>query len=237
MNLPEHLHNATPEEVFAWRQKHARKATMTAEECRQLFRARMVRENRGKELDARISNHRDDGKSRRGAIYAAMREMGYSGPENEKKLFYRAEAQGLHDWRQKKLSVRKKNYRRRMKNQELDDVMDTLPPNASPEKEMDWVVGHRKLFHAAMQLSDETAEPVRLTGGDLKDAPSQAAVTLLTIALLDPMEWAKKKRDAHKAKTEAGVGGEQDKGVIPDDLSALKRIHEQFSKQKRTAGG
>jgi hypothetical protein len=235
--LPEHLRNATPEEVFAWRQKYTRKATLTAEECRQLFRQRMTRDGRLDELDSLIAKYRDEGRSRRGATYAAMNEMGYAGPDNEKKLYKRAIARAMND-RRREVQIKCVNrYRTKMRNKELDEVMDTLPPNASPEKEMDWVVAHRKLFHAAMQLSDESAEAVRLTAADIKDAPSQAAVTLLTIALLDPQEWAKKKRDAHKAKTEAGVGGEQDKGVIPDDISALKRIHEQFVKQKRAVGG
>lgn len=235
--LPEHLRNATPEEIFAFRQKNSRKASFTAEECRQLFRQRMVRDKRDEELDSLIAKYRDEGKSKRQAVYAAMNDLGYAGPANERKLYKRAIAVAMQDKRRETQSKCVKRYKLRMKNKDLDEVMDTLPPNASPEKEMDWVVGHRKLFHAAMQLSDESAEPVRLAAADLKDAPSQAAVTLLTIALLDPQEWAKKKRDAHKAKTEAGVGGENDKGVIPDDLSALKRIHEQFLNQKRAASG
>jgi hypothetical protein len=235
--LPEHLRNATPEEVFAWHQKNGRKARFTTDECQQFFRQRMRRDGKEGELDSLIEKYRGEGKGRRLAIYAAMRDMGYINPKEEQKLYKRWIARAMND-RRREVQVKCVNrYRTKMRNKELDEVMDTLPPNASPEKEMDWVVAHRKLFHAAMQLSDESAEAVRLTAADIKDAPSQAAVTLLTIALLDPQEWAKKKRDAHKAKTEAGVGGEQDKGVIPDDISALKRIHEQFLKQKRTVGG
>jgi hypothetical protein len=222
--LPKHLRNATPEEIAAFRTQCGRKATFTAEECRQHFRQRMIRENRLAEFDSQIAKYRDEGKSRRSATYAAMRDMGYRGAAHERKLFYRAEAQAMQDWRAKKHSGYVKAYRRRMKNKELDEVMDTLKPNATPEQEMDWVAAHRKLFHAASQLGDDDASPIKLTANDIKTAPSQAAVTLLTIALRDPEDWAKKKRDANKSKTAAGGNSEDDRSEFMDDLDEVERM-------------
>jgi hypothetical protein len=249
--LPEHLRNATPEEVFAWHQKNGRKARFTTDECQQFFRQRMRRDGKEGELDSLIAKYRDDGKGRRLAIYAAMRDMGYINPKEEQKLYKRWIARAMNDRRREVQTKCVNRYRTKMRNKELDAAMDKLPPNASPEKEMDWVAAHRKLFHVSQLMGDTSdegrealktartlvADDIWLGDGDHRNAPSQGAATMLVSALRNPDGWMEKKRDAHKGKTEAGVGGEQDKGVIPDDISALKRIHEQFLKQKRTVGG
>jgi hypothetical protein len=236
--LPEHLRNATPEEVFAWRQKYTRKATLTAEECRQLFRQRMTRDGRLDELDSLIAKYRDEGRSRRGATYAAMNEMGYAGPDNEKKLYKRAIARAMNDRRREVQTKCANRYRTKMRNKELDAAMDKLPPNASPEKEMDWVAAHRKLFHVSQLMGDTSdegrealktarilvADDIWLGEGDHRNAPSQGAATMLVSALRNPDGWMEKKRDAHKGKTEAGTGGEGDRCDALDDLDEVERM-------------
>jgi hypothetical protein len=222
--LPEHLRNATPAEVFAWRQKYARKARFTTDECQQFFRQRMRRDGKEGELDSLIEKYRVEGKGRRLAIYAAMRDLGYVNPKEEQKLYKRWVARAMQDRRREVQTNCAKRYRKKMRDKELEEVMDTLPKNAPPEKEMDWVVGHRQLFRAAMQLDEDDPEPIRLTGPDAKDAPSQAAVTMLKIALKDPAGWMEKKRDANKSKTAVGGGGDDDKSDAIDDLDEVERM-------------
>lgn len=222
--LPKKLRTASPEEIAAYRVTIGRKAKQSSEDCRTLFRLRMQREEREGELDALIAKYRDEGKSRRQAIYAAMRDMGYRGAEKERREFDIAKCRGMVNRRRQKQSEAQKKYKARMRNKDLDAAMDTLKPNAPPEQEMDWVVGHRKLFHAAQNLSDEEAEPIKVVAADLRDAPSQAAVTMLMVALQDPVDWMKKKRDAHKSKTGAGGGGEDDTSDVEDDLTEVERM-------------
>jgi hypothetical protein len=221
-NLPKHLRNASPERIFAYRSKNARKAKQSSEDCRSLFRQRMQRDGRERELDKLIAKYREEGKSRRQAIYAAMREMGYEGADKERAYEGRAIADAMMNRRRQKLRDGQKRHYRRMKNKALDEVMDTLKPNAPPEQEMDWVLSHRKLFHASLQADDD--DPVKLTADDIRNAPSQAAVTMLATAIKNPDGWMEKKRDANKAKTSAGSGGDDDNSDVVDDLSEVERM-------------
>jgi hypothetical protein len=203
------------------------------EECRHLFRMRMQRDGREKELDELIAKHKEDGKSRRQSICAAMREMGYPGPAKERRLWEAAKGKAMMNRRRQNNRDFKKKYYRKMRNQALDEVMDTLKPNAPPEQELDWVTAHRKLFHVQQLLlnadsSDEAQkelkDALKLTAEDIKTAPSQSAVTMLLSALEAPSEWMRKKRDAHKSKTGAGSGGEGDTSDVTDDLEEIERM-------------
>lgn len=232
--LPKHLKNATPEEIQAYRIVTARKARMGAEEGRILFRLRMRREEKEADLDKLIDIYRTQyDKSRRQAICAAQEDLGYLGAEKERKEYIKAEARAMRSARRQKQSECQKRWRRNVRNKALDEVMDTLPANAPPEKELDWVLSHRKLFHAAQSLNDPEPEPVRLDVADIKTAPSQSAVTMLTVALQDPVDWMRKKRDAHKGKTSAGTGGTEDDSIVVDDLSEVERILKAASDQQQ----
>ncbi len=228
--LPEHLRDATPEEVFAWHQKNARKATMTAEECRQLFRARMVREKRGEELDSRIAGHRDEGKSRRSATYAAMNEMGYAGPANEKKLFYRAEAQGMQDWHRKMLSVRVKNYRLRKKIMTIEEAIAKLPPTAQPDKELDWIRSHPAMGRRYL-LPADSEEKVEVTVEDVKDGPSRAAA----YALMDWAQRPSKFQDFLMTENKKKSGGPDAtaEGVVESGTKNIRAMLDRINSRKK----
>jgi hypothetical protein len=187
-----------------------------------MFRQRMRREGREQELDALIAQGRENNLSRRQATYAAMRELGYAGADKERRKHKVALAQGMLDRRRKIQQRNERQYRAKMRNKSLDEVMDTLKPNAPPEQEMDWVLSHRKLFHASMQGDDD--DPVKLTADDIRNAPSQAAVTMLSTAIKNPDGWMEKKRDANKAKTSAGAGGDDDASDVVDDLAEVERM-------------
>jgi hypothetical protein len=205
-----------------------------------MFRLRMQRDNREAEYDQLVEKYRAEGKKRVFAIYAAMREMGYEGAEKERKYYQIHLGREHANYRIDKERECQNRYHRKMRTRPLDDVMDTLKPNAPPEQEMDWVTGHRKLFHVAQLLleteteetKDELKRALRLTADDIKTAPSQSAVTMLLTAMQDPSEWMKKKRDAHKSKTGAGTTAEDSSDVV-DDLTTLQRIHKQFIEQQK----
>jgi hypothetical protein len=192
----------------------------------------MQRDGREKELDELIAKHKEQGKSRRQSICAAMREMGYPGPEKERRLWEASKGVAMMNRRRQNNRDFKKKYYRQMRNQALDEVMDTLKPNAAPEQELDWVTAHRKLFHVQQLLlnadsSDEAQkelkDALKITADDIKTAPSQSAVTMLLSALESPSEWMRKKRDAHKSKTGAG-GTDDDSSDMIDDLSEVERM-------------
>ncbi len=220
-----------PEEIDAF-DKPIRRVTLTRDEGMQLFRQRMIRDGRLEELDALLAKYRSEGKRRFSTIYAAMREMGYSGPAKERKLHERAKAQALQDWRRKKDQKYTTAYRKKMRNKALDEVMDTLKPNALPEQENDWVTSHRKLFHVGQLLGDDSEESMeelraarRLSAADISSAPSQAAVNMLLSALRDPDGWMEKKRDAHKSKTGAGTAAtDNDTSDAEDDTSEMEAL-------------
>lgn len=230
-DIPKRLRNASPEEIAAYRSARGRKAKQNGEESCVLFRHRMRREAREGELDALIAKYRDEGKSRRQANYAAMRDMGFRSAVHERKEHKIAIGRAMMTRQRELLRQGQKKYRAKMRNKDLNDIMDGLPPNAPPEKEMDWVVSHRKLFHAALAMDDEEPEAVKLSADDIRSAPSQAAVTMLTVAMKDPVGWMEKKRDAYKAKTAAGTSNDDDSCDAIDDLDEVERILKTAEKQ------
>jgi hypothetical protein len=69
MSLPPLSHRCTPE----------------CRNAHKIFRERMEREGRAKELDERIKTLKAEGKNARQALYASMREMGFVSVEKERR--------------------------------------------------------------------------------------------------------------------------------------------------------
>lgn len=225
--LPKRLRKASPERIKAYQQETARKAASSCEECRVLFRLRMEREGKLDELTQRINEFRHLGKSRRQAVYAAMREMGYPGAGKERALHTQAQAHANVD---RYLEVQKKatrRYRRKMRNEKLFEAMNRLKlkANAPAEAEMDWVAAHHKYLAALDQSRDAEAEPIKVTAEDIDEkTPSRSAVGRLMAAVKDPEGWQKKRLDADKGKTGAGQGEGDESEAIDESLNDVERM-------------
>jgi hypothetical protein len=125
----------------------------------------------------------------------------------------------------------------------LDKAFDALPNKASNELEIGWVGSHPKMRKAQEWRAEHPGEdpkPVKMTAADITSpsngpCPSKVAYTTLVSWLPDPENFKKqmlsKQRDAAVSKgTDTGA---ETNGIVSDDLSALKRVHQQFLAQQK----
>lgn len=125
----------------------------------------------------------------------------------------------------------------------LDKAFDALEKIAPNEDEVAWVQTHPKMRRALEDRYHSGGEPVkppRLTAADITSpsngpCPSKRAYAMLVAWLPDYREFQKqmlsKQRDGAVAKgTDTGA---ENNGVVSDDLSALKRVHQQFLAQQK----
>lgn len=125
----------------------------------------------------------------------------------------------------------------------LDKAFDALPSTTNASQEVAWVQSHPKMRRALHEIlqGDEERQPPKITAADITSpsngpCPSKTAFNMLLSWLANPKEFQKqmlsKQRDV---VTKPSEGGHETNGVVSDDLSALKRIHEQFLAQQKAA--
>jgi hypothetical protein len=207
------------------------------EECRHLFRMRMQRDGREKELDELIAKHKEQGKSRRQSICAAMREMGYPGPEKERRLWEAAKGKAMMNRRRQNNRDFKKKYYERRRMDDIEKAILSLPQRAPVETEWNWVRNHVAMTRKKRQADREKLVEVSvvdvLEAGHGK-APSQFAAQMLINYVDSPDEFFKLVMgEDKKSVNTSGPGTSENKEQVTDDLSHLKRVHAQFVAAKQ----
>lgn len=158
-----------------------------------LFRDRMRREGRIDEYNARIEElavaRGNKFGERQRASWEVMREMGYQGPKEERRLADR------HNQEQGAI-VEEMHMFESLNNlhESITLKMPHLPASAPPAKEMDWVGGHPALNRLDFQR-DKTKNIV-ITIDDVMNAPHGPAPSRRAVNML--INWANRPNEFHK---------------------------------------
>lgn len=227
-HLPKKLRNASAEEIAAYRSQVGRKAVNNAEAVRQHFWERMEREGKLAEFEARIEQLRQEGKSRRQAVYAAMREFGFKNADDER---YR-HRQHLTGGRLSRAGLLVSHYtkkrKKRMRQTPLLEEFSKLPDNAPNKVELAWVRSHPLMMQAQLARLEATddcpADPIKPKVEDMVSpangkCPSKSAWTTLLAWLQDPKEFQKQLLPEQRKASDStgGKDGEEGNNAVTDE--------------------
>lgn len=146
-------------------------------DVRKLFIERMRREGREKEWNETVKRHQGESeKFGSQATWAAMKELGYQGPDHERKLAK------LEDDKAEQLTPADENN--------IWEIRKLLPDRATVAAEINWVLSNNAMFRRARNRNAEIQVNVKDVLGPPK-CPSKAALTLLQHCVNAPNEFYK----------------------------------------------
>lgn len=197
-----------------------------------MFRQRMKREGRSDEflfrVRALIKKH---GMLFNAAAAVIMPEMGYNGPDAETRLYREHQRIIGHYSAENALAEDAEEERLKTADEEFEEALSTLPPNAPKAKELEWIEAHPAMMRQARMLagsagSGKADSVVLLTARDILNAPHgvcpsrSAAIQLQHWANHSQKFFEQMMSEAKKKSTGDGAGADG-AGVVEDDLGDL----------------
>lgn len=190
--------------------------------ARAKFLGRIKRAGKLKELNNRVREMKNEnGKTWNVNLWAACREFGYIGPENEHKLHAEYEAQMKAEQDaviQEKVDAVVQQIQSA---KTFEEALTKLPVSAEAKAENDWILAHPAMARKARQKNN--LEPVLITAADILEAnhgpaPSRAAAIKL-------QHWANKPDEIFKALT-GSVKKAPDSVDRPEEVAEVEDLAE-----------
>lgn len=201
-----------------------------------MFRQRMKREGRSVELENRVRPVMEE----RGLLYrAAMRlyvmpAMGFISDEAEVRL-YRQHMMDVHHVASETIAAEDAEEERlRTADEEYEEALMTLPPNAPKAKELEWIEAHPAMMRQSrLQAGSKSSGIVLLMAKDILNAPhglcpSRSAANQLQHWVNHSQKFFEQiMSEAKKKSTGDGAGGDGSETVEDnlDDLDASLAQH------------
>ena len=197
-----------------------------------LFIDRMKRDGREKEWFTKLRAVRKEfpDKYFNECSHLVMKEMGYKGPKEERKI-NEPYLRTMEELQRSKTGDAVRNARDRMQREqqglpdpEIEEAINSLPPNASNVTETNWVLSHPAMSRKDRQ-KDKTVSIV-LTQKDILDpqngkCPSQSAANMLQHWVNGPRDFFKAFLAVQKKSVgDSGAGGSKDE-ANDEDLSSV----------------
>jgi hypothetical protein len=181
-----------------------------------MFADRMKRERKEAEWRAAVQSHLVEmGGNLNKATYAAMLDMGYAGPEDERRRYqeYKETLAPAPAFVPMVVHVAEVQPKRNESDPEFEELLSSLPDKASPAVETGYIRSHPAMARRArggLKVAD-----IVLTCDDIRDAPSKSAVIALQHYANCPQKFFDSILSEDKKKSEVGAeqAGEVDAGI------------------------
>jgi len=197
---------------------------------RQMFLQRLEGEGRIKEWYQKLREYQKRTKERFSqASWVVMREMGYTTPDAERRLYAEWQAREGKSRMQLQIAKERAEIREEQRGETFAEAVKQLPDHALRSVELAWIHAHEAM-HRLNRAKDKT-KPILLTPEDVLrpahgPAPSKAAVNSLQHWVNHPHEFFKTMD--RKAGEEGGPAEEE---RAAEDLAEVERILKEVVEQ------
>jgi hypothetical protein len=194
-----------------------------------MFRQRMKREGRSAELDSRLQAAIQQhsllvGEAMRKHVMPAM---GFVSNEAEVRL-YREHQKLIHHFAaENEVAADAEEERIRTADEEYEDALMTLPPNAPKAKELEWIEAHPAMMRQSrLQAGAKPSGAVLLTAKDILNAPhgpcpSRSAANQLQHWVNHSQKFFEQIMSEAKKKSTGDGAGSDGSDVVDDNLDDL----------------
>ena len=202
-----------------------------------MFRERMAREGRTKELKANVQQvMREHGMGFSAALRVVMPTMGYINDQAEIRMYRankeqilidRVESAIASDVIKEEMSLEAEQARK--EEEEFELALSKLPANAQRAREIEWIEAHPAMMRQSrMKVAGKTG-PVSITAADILDAPhgvcpSRGAAVMLQHWANNAAKFFEQIMSEAKKKSSDGAGSTGGDIEVEDDLSEVEDL-------------
>lgn len=206
-----------------------------------MFRDRMAREGRAKELQERIREViSETGLGYSAALRVVMPQMGYINDQMEIRLYREHKEQYLRDTvaaaidnaaaiEEEQAELSAEEMREAEAERAFEEALATLPPNAPKAREIEWIEAHPAMMRQSRMKATGKTGPVLITADDVLRAPhgvcpSRSAAVQLQHWANNATKFFEQIMSEAKKKSTDGAGGVGTDGEVEDDLGEVESL-------------
>lgn len=206
-----------------------------------MFRDRMAREGRAKELQLRVREViSQTGMGYSAALRVVMPQMGYINDQMELRLHREHRDQVLRDTvaaaidsaakvEEELNALSEEEVRAAAEESAFESALLSLPANAPKARELEWIEAHPAMMRQSRMKATGKTGPVLITAADILDAPhgvcpSRAAAVQLQHWANNSTKFFEQIMSEAKKKSSDGSGGSGGESEVEDDLSEVEDL-------------